>query len=399
MLIRIERLEKNMHELAKFSDEGKGITRLSFTKTFKQGTNFVKELMKDAGLVTKVDTVGNLIGRIEGKDKGTPAIIMGSHIDTVPKGGTYDGAMGVLGGIEVIRTLKENGYENKHPLEVVSFINEEGTAPALIGGTFGSRAMMGLIDITGDLREELKKIDLWENDVNSAFRDPSTIKNYLELHIEQGRRLYDEKTPIGIVTGIVGIWRYIATVRGTANHAGTTPMYARDDALVKSLPLIKGVNDIAKESKGNLVGTVGKIDVRPGVANVIPGEVDVTIELRALEVETINMAVSRMTEIMKEIKDTELRQIEAKGPSPMNKNIQLHIEKACQSKNIKYTYMSSGAGHDAREMAKEVPSGMIFVPSREGISHVPEEFTDTNDIRDGVDVLLETVRLLDMGCT
>ena len=226
MLINVERLKKNIYELAKFSYEGKGITRLSFTETYKKGINFVRKLMEDTGLATKVDSVGNLIGRIEGKDKDEPAIIIGSHIDTVPHGGMFDGTVGVLGGIEVIKTLKENRYNNNYPLELISFIDEEGTAPALIGGTFGSRAMMGLIDVDTDLRENLKKVNSSEDDVNSAYRDPNTIKNYLELHIEQGRILYDERIPIGIVTGIVGIWRYVATVRGTSNHAGTTPMYA-----------------------------------------------------------------------------------------------------------------------------------------------------------------------------
>lgn len=396
MLINVERLKKNIYELAKFSDEGKGITRLSFTETYKKGINFVRKLMEDAGLTTKVDSVGNLIGRIEGKDKDEPAIIIGSHIDTVPHGGMFDGTVGVLGGIEVIKTLKENRYRNNYPLELISFIDEEGTAPALIGGTFGSRAMMGLIDVDTDLRENLKKVNLSEDDVNSAYRDPNTIKNYLELHIEQGRILYDERIPIGIVTGIVGIWRYVATVRGTSNHAGTTPMYARDDALLKSLPLIKGVNDIAKELDKTLVGTVGKINVKPGAANVIPGEVEVTIELRELEVEIIDEAIARIKDIINKIGDIALKQIEAKHPSLMDKNVQLQIERACQSKSIKYKYMPSGAGHDAREMAKKVPSGLIFVPSREGKSHVPEELTELNDIREGVDVLLESIKLLDM---
>lgn len=396
MLINVERLKKNIYEFAKFSDEGKGITRLSFTETYKKGINFARKLMEDAGLTTKVDSVGNLIGRIEGKDKDEPAIIIGSHIDTVPHGGMFDGTVGVLGGIEVIKTLKENRYRNNYPLELISFIDEEGTAPALIGGTFGSRAMMGLIDVDTDLRENLKKVNLSEDDVNSAYRDPNTIKNYLELHIEQGRILYDERIPIGIVTGIVGIWRYVATVRGTSNHAGTTPMYARDDALLKSLPLIKGVNDIAKELDKTLVGTVGKINVKPGAANVIPGEVEVTIELRELEVEIINEAIARIKDIINKIGDIALKQIEAKHPSLMDKNVQLQIERACQSKSIKYKYMPSGAGHDAREMAKKVPSGLIFVPSREGKSHVPEELTELNDIREGIDVLLKSIKLLDM---
>lgn len=396
MLINIERLKKNIYELAKFSDSGKGITRLSFTETYKKGLSFVRELMEDAGLITKVDDVGNLIGRIEGEDRDKAAIMIGSHIDTVPHGGMFDGIVGVLGGIEAIKTLKENGYKNYHPLEIISFINEEGSAPVFFGGTFGSRALMGLIDMDTNLIENLIKVNLTENDISSVYRDPNTIKNYLELHIEQGRRLYDKKISIGIVTGIVGNWIYVATVRGTPNHAGTTPMYARDDALLKSLPLIKGVNDIAKKLDNNLVGTVGKIDVKPGAPNVIPGEVEVTIELRDLDVEVINKATNRIKDIIKKIGDAELKQIRARDSTVMDKNVQLQIERVCQSKNIKYQYMASGAGHDAREMAKKVPSGLIFVPSKEGISHSPEEFTDWSNIGEGVNVLLETVKLLDM---
>ena len=235
---------------------------------------------------------------------------------------------------------------------------------------------MGQLDINTDLKDNLKKLNLSEKDINLAYINPNTIKNYLELHIEQGRKLYDEKVPIGIVTGIVGIWRFVAIVKGKPNHSGTTPMYARDDALLKSLPLIRGVNNIAKELGKGLVGTIGKINVKPGAANVIPGEVELTIELRALEVEVVNKALDKIIDLIHKIGDTELKLIEAKKPSLMDSNVQLKIEKACQHKNIKYKYISSGAGHDARDVAKKVPSGLIFVPSKDGLSHVPEEFTD-----------------------
>jgi hydantoinase/carbamoylase family amidase len=396
MLINIKRLRENIYELAKYSDKDNGVTRISFTETYNHGINFVRKLMEVAGLATKVDSVGNLIGRLESKNKDKRSIIIGSHIDTVPHGGMFDGTLGVLGGIEVIKVLIENGYRNNHPLEVISFINEEGTAYSPIGGTFGSRAMMGLIDINGYLKENIKKINLSENDLKLAYRDPNTIKNYLELHIEQGKKLYDEKVPIGIVTGIVGIWKFVATVRGKSNHAGTTPMNDRDDALLKSLPLIKGVSDIAKELGGDLVATVGKINVKPGAANVIPGEVEITIELRELKVEKANKAIERIKELVKKIGDTKLTKIEAEKPSFMNENVQLQIEKVCQCENIGYKYMPSGAGHDAREVAKKVSSGLIFIPSKDGLSHVPEEFTDFKYIQKGVNVLLKTIQLLDV---
>jgi N-carbamoyl-L-amino-acid hydrolase len=395
MFINLERLKENLYELSRYSEAGKGITRRCFTDAYDKGLAFVRDLMEKAGLNTRIDSVGNLIGRQEGKYKGHPAIIMGSHIDTVPNGGMFDGAVGVLAGIEVVRTLREYSYSNIHPVEVISFYNEEGSAPALTGGTLGSRIMMRVIDINSFLLDNLKKINLSEENLKSAYRDPSTIKNYLELHIEQGRILYDQKIQIGIVTGIVGKKRFLATVKGKANHAGTTPMYARDDALLKALPLIKGVNDIVKQLNNNLVGTVGNIVVKPGVQNVIPGEVEVTIEFRDLEFELIDKAVARIHDLIIKIGDTEIIQVEAKNSSLMDKNVQGQIEKACKLKSLTYKYMPSGAGHDARELAKRVPSGLIFIPSIEGVSHTAEEMTDFNDINNGATVLLETFKLLD----
>jgi len=395
MLINASRLKNNLQELSTFSEPGKGITRRCFTDVYDKGLNYVRNLMENAGLTTRLDSVGNLIGRKKGKYNNRSAIVIGSHIDTVPNGGMFDGTVGVLGAIEVIRTLTESQYTNNYPLEVISFYNEESSAPALTGGTFGSRVMMGVININSFLLENVKKINLSEQDLQSAYRDPNTIKNYLELHIEQGRILYDQKIQIGIVTGIVGKKRYLATVKGKANHAGTTPMYDRDDALLKALPLIKGVNDIVREIGTNLVGTVGRIDVKPGVQNVIPGEVEITIEFRDLEFGTIDKAVKKMKDLINKIGDTELIEVEAKNSSLMDKNVQLQIEKACISNSFTHKYMPSGAGHDARELAKKVPSGLIFIPSIEGISHASDEMTDFDDINNGTTVLLDTVKLLD----
>ena len=395
MEIDIERVKQTLFALSKYSDHGEGITRRCCTETYEKGLNYIKSLMEDTGLTTRMDTVGNLIGRKEGKHEGLPAIVMGSHIDTVPNGGIFDGSVGVLGAIEVARTFRDCQYINKYPIEVISFFNEESSAPALTGGTFGSRVMMGVIDVNAFLLDELKKINLSENDLKLALRAPGTIKHYVELHIEQGRVLYDQHINIGIVTGIVGKKRYLARVKGTANHAGTTPMHARDDALLKALPIIKGVNDSVLKVNGNLVGTVGRIDVKPGAQNVIPGEVEITIEFRDLEFATIDRAVEMLTDLIHDIGDTEIIQVEAKNGSVMDKNVQLRIEQACKSQSLSYNYMPSGAGHDARELAKRVSAGMIFIPSIDGVSHAPEENTDFNDIKNGIQVLLETVKLLD----
>lgn len=397
MSINIDRIERNILKLAKYSDKGKGITRISFTDTYSRGIKFVRELMEEAGLTTQIDSVGNLVGRLDGKNEGKKAILIGSHIDTVPNGGMFDGTVGVLGGIEVINTLKECGYENTHPIEVISFINEEGTAkgfPAM--GTFGSRAMMGLLDINIYEKTHFKEANLTLKDIKLAYRNPATIKSYLELHIEQGSKLYDSKIPIGIVTGIVGVWKFKVSVKGKACHAGTTSMQDRDDALLKALPIIKGVSDIANNSRENVLGTVGIVEVMPGAANVVPGEVNIIIELRAFDVEKLNQAVSQINYLIKGVENAKITLIEAKSPSLMDEYIQSKIEIACKSKNIGYQYMESGAGHDARDLAKKVPSGLIFIPSKNGLSHVPEEFTDSKDIHNGLVVLIETLKLVDM---
>jgi hydantoinase/carbamoylase family amidase len=393
----MRRLKGNILQLAKITEDGIGVTRRSSTKVYAEGLSFVTRLMRDAGMKVRTDRIGNLIGKFDGENPGNPSIILGSHIDTVPHGGMFDGAVGVLGGIEVIKTLGEEGYQNTHPLEVISFFNEEGSAPALIGGTFGSRVMMGLIKADNRIKGNLKKINLTDGDIKASFRNPGSIKSYLELHIEQGRVLFDKKISIGIVTGIVGKKRYLARIKGTPNHAGTTPMYARDDAVVNSLPLLNHFYEIVKKADRDMVGTIGKIEVKPGAQNVIPGEVDITLEMRHIDFAKIEKAGKKIERLMKEIGKGELILVDSKSGSLMDKGIQTAIEKSCKRLGVNYQYMPSGAGHDAREMAKRVPSGMIFIPSKDGISHSPEEFTDWNDIDTGVKLLIAAVKELDRG--
>jgi hydantoinase/carbamoylase family amidase len=308
----------------------------------------------------------------------------------------FDGSVGVLGGIEVIRALREERYMNMHPLEVVSFFQEEGAPPpVLLGGTFGSRVMMGLITVDTSVKENLKKIHLGEADILASRRDPTEIKYYLELHIEQGGVLFDSNISIGIVTGIVGKKRYLARITGTQNHAGTTPMDARDDAVVNSLPLLNSFYRIVRQTDGHMVGTIGRIEVRPGAQNIIPGEVSITLEMRHLDFTKIDRAAGKIEKIMSKIGKGELILVDSKSGSVMDRAIQEAIERNCRRLKVSYRYMPSGAGHDAREMAKKVPSGMIFIPSRNGVSHSPEEFTDWKDIATGVRVLLGTIKDLD----
>lgn len=391
MKINIERLKHNMIMLSKFSDTTTGVTRLAFTDTYEKGREFVKDLMKKMGLITRIDNIGNLIGRLEGEED-RPAIIIGSHIDTVPNGGMFDGALGVLGGIEVVQTLIDNKYRTKHPIEIIAFIDEEGTSG--LGGTFGSRSMMGLVEVNEIIKERLKELNLSINDIKQAYRDPATMKCYLELHIEQGRELYDKKIPIGIVTEIVGIWKYIINVKGKAEHAGTTPIHLRDDALLKSMPIIEKIYVLLQENK-DLIGNIGNITVKPGVSNVIPELVEIAFELRSIHKDKVDEFINQLGGIVNFGDKIKLNIITEKPPSTMDKRLQEKIAKACRLLGIKYEYIVSRAGHDAREMAKKIPSAMIFVPSKEGISHSPKEWTDWKYIKLGTQVLLETLMLID----
>lgn len=390
-MINLKRLKRDLENLGQIGFEsGKGISRLAFTPKYEEGKNFVKSIMEDVGLEVYEDSVGNLFGKLKGK-ANEESIIIGSHIDTVPSGGMFDGALGVLGGIECMRTLIENNYKNRHTLEVVAFNAEEGSE---LGGTFGSRCFGGQIDINEKVIEGLKKVDLSPQDIEEAIRKPSNIKNYLELHIEQGGTLDLENIPIGVVEGIVGIVRYKVTVRGKANHAGTTPMKLRDDALIKASNIIIKLNEIVKEVGGNLVGTVGKIEAFPGAVNVIPGRVEFIIELRDIKREPIEKTMNILKNEIKDEKITIENMIYKDGVY-LNKNIKEAIEKASEKLNYRYKNMVSGAGHDANAIAKIAPTGMIFIPSKKGISHSPHEWTEWEDIEKGGNVLLETIKILD----
>jgi len=395
-MINMYRLKDNLDKLSKISDTDYGVTRISFTPTYLKGRELIKIYMQETGLKTRVDPVGNLIGRWEGQYPDKPVIALGSHIDTVPNGGRFDGAVGVLGAIEVIRTLKEMDYHPIHPIEVISFINEEGSAPVDIGGVFGSRAMMGLINVDQDLEEELVKINLSKKDIIDSYRDPRQFKCYLEIHIEQGSVLEKNHISIGIVTGIVGTWRFLGKIRGVASHAGTTPMDQRDDALLKSLPIIKYVNEIAKQIDKNMVGTVGALKIKPGASNVVPGEVILKIEFRSINKVYLEKAIAMLRDKMNLLQGSVLKEVAKADPVLLDDKLQDLIKQVCENKGIKYNEMSSFAGHDSRETAKKIPSALIFIPSQDGISHSPKEYTPDDDINKGVSVLLEMIKQLDL---
>lgn len=393
MRINIERLKRNIINLGKIGyEEGKGITRIAFTKEYEEGRTFVKKLMEDAGLDVNQDPAGNLFGKLEGKEKNkNKSILLGSHIDSVPNGGMFDGNLGVLAAIECMQALKENNYDANFSIEAVAFIGEEGTE---VGGTFGSRLFAGELELSKSDFEYLKTMGITKEDTLNAKRNPETLKCYLELHIEQGNVLNTENISIGVVKGIVGIAQYNAKVRGKANHAGTTPMNLRDDALVKASKVVTNISEIVNKIGSPMVGTVGYIKAYPGAVNVIPGMVEFTVELRDMDRNRVLNAMETIKESCNNL-DLEVEDLGFEWEVNLNEVMQHLIEESCKELNYSYKYMVSGAGHDANPVSKITPSGMIFIPSKDGISHSPLEWSNWDDVEKGANVLLNTILKID----
>ena len=400
MRINRERLKEMILELGKIgkAPEG-GATRRAFTKEDIEGRNYVTGLMQELGCSVRVDPAGNLIGCYPGSEEGLPSIVVGSHIDTVPSGGLFDGNIGVLSGIECLHTLLENGVRLRYPFEIIAFSAEEGSA---LGGTFGSRAMAGQIQLNTLTEQQrlimdgnLQAFGLSLEDLESAKRDPKTMKAFLEMHIEQGGLLEERKAPIGVVYGIVGIYRYEVTVEGEANHSGSTPMNKRDDALVKAARIILAIQEFVIEESADMVGTVGSIQVMPNAINVIPGEVKMTVEFRDINAWDPILVYERLRHFANDLGGVTFKKIVEKEPVRLHPGIQQKIKEACQKVGVDFHVMPSAAGHDAVAMSYLTPTSMIFVPSKGGISHSPEEWTDWEDVGHGADVLLHTIVAID----
>jgi len=362
----------------------------------------VRDLMRSARLTVRVDTAGNTIAARPGTEPGLPPIMIGSHTDSVPNGGRFDGALGAIAAIEVARVLVEQGVELRHPLEVVDFQNEEG-------GLIGSKAMAGrlpasdlaLTAVSGrTIGDGIRLLGGDPDRVDDAKRLPGSIAAYLELHIEQGRVLERAGANIGVVEGIVGIRYWEVTFAGVATHAGTTPMADRHDALLAAARFVEAVNATVLATPGRSVGTVGRLAVFPGAPNVIPGRVVLTLELRDLEVAKIEALYARV--------EAEARRIAASNgttvtlvptlanePAPTDQRVRDAVSGAATALGLTPHGMPSGAGHDAQNMTVLGPSGMLFVPSVNGISHSPLEMTVDADVVNGANVLLGAVLRMD----
>ncbi len=400
--INAPRLHGWLKDLSRFGERPDGgVDRLAFSDAEIQARAFVRSLMEEADLEVRVDEAGNILALRPGRES-LPPLMLGSHIDSVPAGGNFDGPLGTLGAIEVARTLADEGVETRHPLEVVVFTNEEG-------GKTGSRIMAGefrpeeleLVAAAGcTIREGILRLGGNPEALHRARREPGSTAGFLELHVEQGGVLEAEGIPIGVVEGIVGIRRWNATVHGEANHAGTTPMGQRKDALLAAAELVQAVDRAATSLPGGQVATVGRIQALPGAPNVIPGEVRLSVEIRDLSMEGIQEVfrlVRREADAIESAHGTPilLEEFYESAAAPTDERFRSWVEEAAQGLGLAHRRMPSGAGHDAQAVAQFAPVGMIFIPSVGGISHHPDEYSRPEDVEAGVDVLLRTLLLAD----
>ena len=405
--INADRLRAHLEALSVFGRPAggafaDGVSRVAYSDADLAGRKYVMQLMKDAGLTPRIYAAGNIFARRPGTADTLPPVLFGSHTDSVPNGGNFDGDLGTLAAIEVIQTLNEARITTRRPLEIVDWQNEEGFA--FNNGVCGSRIVAGRLDL-GELdavwngmkkSDAIRKIGGAPERIAEARRAPGSIACYLELHIEQGGTLEKSGTPIGVVEGIVAIDRYDVEIRGFANHAGTTPMPDRQDALVAASYLTLAVNDTIRGEPGRQVGTVGQLTVTPNVPNIVPGGVRMVIELRDLSGKIIARLAdairSRAREIAAQTRtEIDVRPAAHHDAALATPAVQQSIEAICAKLGLKTQRLPSGAGHDAQMMALLAPMGMIFVPSVAGISHSPKELTHWEDCARGANVLLHTV--------
>jgi N-carbamoyl-L-amino-acid hydrolase len=418
----LERLKKEMVEMGEFGrdpqrkvesysdlDPEKGVTRPCGTDANKKARDYVVAHMEEAGLKVKVDKVGNIFGRLEGKtDKGV--IWAGSHVDSVLNGGQFDGTLGVMTALEATRRLIEEDHENYRPIEVVVYTGEEGSSFPL--ALLGSSTLIGKVTYDqalaaknrdGEILEDtLEKIG-YKGDFERKLDD---VEYSLELHVEQGPVLDAEHIPVGIVENITGLAWILATIEGEENHAGTTPMKMRKDALLAATEIVSLVNknalDLLDKYGGSTVGTVGRFNALPGAPNIVPGKVEVGIDVRDVVEENLTFMIDEAKKALKNLEKKYGVSVSLEMPfgvhkaAPLSTEVVDTIELSAQEVKVTAKRMNSGAGHDSQNIAEKIKTGMIFVPSIKGISHAPMEWTEWEDIEKGTKVLTQTLKNLSM---
>lgn len=399
-----DRLNESINRLAKIGKQADGsICRLAFTPEDLQARYLVQQWIVDAGMTVKTDAAGNMIGTYAGKAKQAPALCTGSHIDTVPSGGCFDGVLGVLAGIEVVRTLRENNLHLNHPIQVIVFSDEESTmigCQAIAGTVLQQSPERYQPKVDGSIQTCLEIVGgNWEQ-LATAKCDRSDIAAFVELHVEQGAVLESTSKDIGVVLGVVGMRRQLITITGQANHAGTTPMSMRQDALVAAAQVVLAVRNIALRMPSQPVATVGYLEVSPNAVNIIPGKVELSVDIRDLSQACLDEMVKQLSQEVQAIATDTNTQIALAPqlcvePTLAAQKVQTTIGSVCEQLGLSYCQLPSRAGHDALEMGRITDMGMIFVPSQAGVSHSESEYTSPQQCTQGVNVLLQTLMELD----
>jgi beta-ureidopropionase / N-carbamoyl-L-amino-acid hydrolase len=407
--INKRRLMRDLNAMGRIGLGSHGaVTRLVFSVKELRSRQLLIHLMRQAGLEIQIDAIGNIFGRLDGAHPKAPAVLAGSHLDTVIHGGKYDGPVGVLGALEAVRTIRENKIAVLSPMEVVCFVGEESSrfgfstlGSSLVAGEVHPEDLTNAVDQRGTkLADVLASLGISRRNLGLIRRNPNSVRAYLELHIEQGPILEAKKKRIGLVTAIAAPSRFKVVFIGQADHSGTTPMDMRKDALVASAELIEFVEKICREfssmAKGRVVGTVGALKIEPGVINAVPGKAELSVDIRGI----ISRSKDQVATMVKQKAGAiararrlavDILPIREEHPVTMDRHLLRVTKQICDQRGLDYEIMPSGAGHDAMQMAKITPAGMIFVPSKRGISHNPMEWTDPEDIGLGTQLLMETM--------
>lgn len=399
------RIKEQIETIATFTaTPGHGTTRLTYSKEDLQARNYIKEQMEASGLVVEEDGFGNIFGKLDGTKPNAPSVMIGSHFDSVPNGGAFDGPAGVVAALEVARLFHQQGLKPTYPLEIVALVEEEGTR-------FGA-GLMGSMGITGLLTEDAfnritDKDNISAPEAMRAIgldpslpkgRDRKTMKAFLELHIEQGPILEEKNIPIGVVDAIVGLTQYEITVKGQAGHAGTTPMIGRSDALVTAAKIVSTLPNFAINEGNGTVLTTGQLNVFPNGSNVIPDKVVFTVDIRSGKEENVQHVIQQMEQCIDSYQGEGINiSIEEKlyiKPKALSETIRTMLKEQSTNRDIPYCSLNSGAGHDAMIFSDVTEVGLLFIPSKAGLSHCPEEWSDAADIARAVELFFETAKQL-----
>lgn len=402
------RVAKDLECLKQFTaTPGEGCTRLPFTPEARGAVEYLRSAMEEAGMEVWEDAAGNIIGVLRGEDSDAPCVMMGSHYDSVTNGGDYDGIAGAVCAIEVARQLKESGVALKRDFVAVGFCDEEGLRFGT--GYFGSGAMLGNRDVEYcknfkdtngiSIYDAMKEYGLDPEKIEDAKWDTSKIGEFLEAHIEQGPILDAENIELGLVDCIVGIQRYMVTVHGRADHAGTTPMDMRMDAVDAATKVISKIADWAREKADGTVATTGFIRTTPGGMNIVAEKVEFTVDIRSRNNDNINDITNRIRAALdREVKEMggsyEMENKLTITPVELSQNMLNIMEDKCKERGYSYRRILSGAGHDALEIGQVLPTVMLFVPSKDGRSHCPVEFTKYSDFAKASVIMAELAKEL-----